>query len=706
MKTKIMKCKLQTTILLFFLALNCVWAQYPAPTHEMVPHTNVPDISETVQIGEAYMTNYWPYLKKLKLHEVSMLGSHHATYDDAPGYCSPQDDNLEDQIDGGVRYADIRINADYDEDQGSRPHPNPSLEFFADHGTMCPSEHEDFRAEMQRLNIRNQIGSKDIIIMHIKQFTQGSQVTTSLAQSFALFNTDIGYFFGADIITPSEVPNFNTTTLEELQSHGRFIFVSPNYGGSNVYHAPKTSALGHSNMSPILSFPSGHTTDLAQARTDIGNILSDIQGSSTYNNCIRALGFAKKTTITNLDLSSEGDFWNGKVSDNASNSIKTFSESGYSYVLSVDGVENHNNNSRKIAAQMLESNLTKTFVPSISHDGSSKITFDIPNRMRFGGSYEYELWKSSGGGSWSKHSDITVSSTASSHTINGISDDGSFYYLVNKKSQLRSDIMVTVHILEGHWRFEEMFGNTAADDSGKGRTGTWQGSVFSVTDYMEGYFGVSMGNGGWIDIPDFNLTGNFTVAAWVGSSGLDNTRAIIGAAGGNDINFYQDKARLYNGGSDVVIASSTMTQAKNSYGFTHIAITRKAGTVKLYVNGTLESTGTWNGTFNVGAIGKGNLGAGSHEFILDDLRIYSTALSQSQIQALPAVPGGASNGAKNANTKLLSVEDDDTIIKSIELYPNPATDAFSFTVPTEFKQSKVNVNISDISGKVQGKIIL
>ena len=58
----------------------------------------------------------------------------------------------------------------------------------------------------------------------------------------------------------------------------------------------------------------------------------------------------------------------------------------------------------------------------------------------------------------------------------------------------------------------------------------------------------------------------------------------------------------------------------------------------------------------------------------------------------------SSSSAKNGK-KVLSIEEE-AIMNNINLYPNPATDAFSFTVPTQFKQSILNVSISDISGKV------
>ena len=67
---------------------------------------------------------------------------------------------------------------------------------------------------------------------------------------------------------------------------------------------------------------------------------------------------------------------------------------------------------------------------------------------------------------------------------------------------------------------------------------------------------------------------------------------------------------------------------------------------------------------------------------------------------------GASNTSKNANTKVALSVEEDAILNSISLFPNPATDAFSFTIPTQFKQSSVNVSISDISGKVVQSAIL
>ena len=199
-----------------------------------------------------------------------------------------------------------------------------------------------------------------------------------------------------------------------------------------------------------------------------------------------------------------------------------------------------------------------------------------------------------------------------------------------------------------------------------------------------------------------DLTNSFTIASWVKFIGsINNKDAIVGKNGpGNDINFHNGYPRLYNGSSDVVISKIAISNT-----WAHVAVTRdESNNLKIYVNGIETGTGNWSGTFTIKSIGAGNetpVKEGGNKYF-DDLRIYNRALSAHEISILPGFSGSSS---KRAKTKLLNVKED-AILSSINLYPNPATYAFSFTVPTEFKQSKVNVSISDISGKIVQSTIL
>ncbi len=137
------------------------------------------------------------------------------------------------------------------------------------------------------------------------------------------------------------------------------------------------------------------------------------------------------------------------------------------------------------------------------------------------------------------------------------------------------------------------------------------------------------GKDDWINIPDMEFPGNFTIEAWAKlAPGIDNKDALVGQEGpGPDINFYSSKARLYVPFADHITASSAIRPDT----WTHIALSRSGSNLSLYVNGVLDSIGSWNGKFPVKALGRGNVSKGNFQGELDEVRFWNIARSGSQI---------------------------------------------------------------------------
>ena len=93
---------------------------------------------------------------------------------------------------------------------------------------------------------------------------------------------------------------------------------------------------------------------------------------------------------------------------------------------------------------------------------------------------------------------------------------------------------------------------------------------------------------------DSNLTleGPFTVESWVKlSPGIKNEDSLLGAPGQIDINFFDQRLRVWIGGglNDVVVAEKVITPDA----WTHVAVTRDAGgNFQLYLNGEPDAAGT------------------------------------------------------------------------------------------------------------------
>ena len=93
---------------------------------------------------------------------------------------------------------------------------------------------------------------------------------------------------------------------------------------------------------------------------------------------------------------------------------------------------------------------------------------------------------------------------------------------------------------------------------------------------------------------DSNLTleGPFTVESWVKlSPGIKNEDSLLGAPGQIDINFFDQRLRVWigRGLNDVVVAKKVITPDA----WTHVAVTRDAGgNFQLYLNGEPDAAGT------------------------------------------------------------------------------------------------------------------
>jgi hypothetical protein len=204
------------------------------------------------------------------------------------------------------------------------------------------------------------------------------------------------------------------------------------------------------------------------------------------------------------------------------------------------------------------------------------------------------------------------------------------------------------------------FDNSAADISGNGNGGT----PTNGPTYTTGHSNQALlfdGIDDYVDIGDkLNLTVPFTVAAWVrldsGASGdpvifaTDDDANYTGfklfVEGGGVNTFGVD---LMNGGAPGPGSRSTkLATTPLSYGtWTHVAaVVNGVGNVTLYQNGqpvsgtTSGSATTMVHTSSPASIGRRN--GNNWKGAIDDLNIYTKALSASEVQALASGTGAAS----------------------------------------------------------------
>jgi hypothetical protein len=210
--------------------------------------------------------------------------------------------------------------------------------------------------------------------------------------------------------------------------------------------------------------------------------------------------------------------------------------------------------------------------------------------------------------------------------------------------------------LVGYWSFDgantnwtSATGGTTADLSGNNYTGTMH-SMNRSTSPVPGISGQALnfnGNNNFVDTADVDITDTITVSAWIkpsisitssfGYLGIVNKGRVtawsFGHGGGNndlDVRFNNTEVAAT---ANNVYSPNVWTQVAFSYD-------KNAGSdqVKIYVNGVQTATGTYSTAIGTNsnkiAIGVEQDGGDYWPGAIDEVRVYSRALSASEVQQL------------------------------------------------------------------------
>ena len=212
----------------------------------------------------------------------------------------------------------------------------------------------------------------------------------------------------------------------------------------------------------------------------------------------------------------------------------------------------------------------------------------------------------------------------------------------------------TTNGLVAWWRFNEGSGTTLADSSGNGLTASvvttpsWDPNGYLY--YASGFSRVSAGNPAAVQ-----LTGTMTVSAWtiaVTNSWTGTGRIVSksGASGSRGWELNCESSRVY--AFQVASNSTTLVSVQGGTPpydvWVHVVgvYDPGAGRMNLYTNGVLaatRTTGVPGSQYESGqnlSIGYRPDGTLPWGYTLDDVRIYSRALSVDEIRALPEVVSG------------------------------------------------------------------
>lgn len=202
--------------------------------------------------------------------------------------------------------------------------------------------------------------------------------------------------------------------------------------------------------------------------------------------------------------------------------------------------------------------------------------------------------------------------------------------------------------LVGHWKLDETKGSTAVDSSGNGNNGSMNSNLVSEEDSIQGAVGTALhfknknptvsnsGANAIINVPDLlSDTDDATLSAWVYPVRTANT-AYMRLFGGVDwiavINSNGTLSYTLSGGSALVSSAAFSTDRV----WTHLALTYDASTKeqKIFINGTEDASQIDSSisfaTFLTGISHTFN----GYEGGLDDVRLYSRALTETEISQL------------------------------------------------------------------------
>jgi Tfp pilus assembly protein PilE len=201
--------------------------------------------------------------------------------------------------------------------------------------------------------------------------------------------------------------------------------------------------------------------------------------------------------------------------------------------------------------------------------------------------------------------------------------------------------------LVGYWTFDEGSGTTAQDTSGKGNHGTlanspsWTSGKVGGALSFSGSAYVNIGSGN-----NLNLTGDFTLSAWVKTANSDSGMYILSRLNAclNASNVYS----LHRNPSNLVVfitsdnantITSTITIHDDQWH--HVAGTISGTTMRLYIDGVQEgptvTVSTSRDSFPSASTEIGNVtvcGSNSWQGQIDETRIYNRALTAAEIEAI------------------------------------------------------------------------
>ena len=256
-----------------------------------------------------------------------------------------------------------------------------------------------------------------------------------------------------------------------------------------------------------------------------------------------------------------------------------------------------------------------------------------------------------GGGTTSFNDSGLTAATSYSYEVRAVDAAGNLGPFSNTTSAVTSQTNSSG--LVAAYSFNEGTGTTVADASGNGNVGTISNAAWAASGKYGGALSFN-GTNARVNIPNsasLQLSSGMTLEAWVNPSTTTSVWRDVIYKG--DDNYYLE-ASSDNGGKPAVGGTFGGGNA-NAYGSTplganawsYVAVTYDGATIRLYVNGTMvgsqAKTGAITSSTNQLQIGGDALYGQYFSGLIDEIRIYNTALSAAAIQADMTTPVSGSS---------------------------------------------------------------
>jgi hypothetical protein len=209
----------------------------------------------------------------------------------------------------------------------------------------------------------------------------------------------------------------------------------------------------------------------------------------------------------------------------------------------------------------------------------------------------------------------------------------------------------------GEWRFNDGSGTVVVDSSGNGQDGTYTGSGPTwVTGHDVGALSFD-GNGDYVTVPDnasFGLAISGTVSVWMAVGQAATTQYVVkkatnGTTDGWEIGLSSTTGKIFwrlnqKTSANTYRIESTTNYATNGATWQHVVGTYDGTTIKIYVNGTMETSAAGpasiaTNSLKVSFAGESD-GYSAMKGLLDTITIFDYALTQAEVSALysPSTP--------------------------------------------------------------------